>query len=182
VTKSKYRIDKVIFSAVLLLIGLLFLILTMPLGRMAQWVPIRVLLPTIVLLLLQLRIDWHARGKRHASDVRGRPGPDALRDGHFGKTSPASWSNLSGAMGKEVKAYPILLLLVFLPVSIYLMGFILSATLFVWLYYRLYFKKPFLISASLSFGAAIFLYLLLVLLLGMDLQAGLIWNLPAVVL
>lgn len=172
-TKSKYRIDKVIFAAVLLLIGLLFLILTMPLGRMAQWVPIRVLLPTITLLLLQLRIDWHARVS---------PEPDALRDDHFGKTSPASRSNLSGTMGKEVKAYPILLLLVFLPVSIFLIGFILSATLFVWLYYRLYFKKPLLISASLSFGAAIFLYLLLVLLLGMDLQAGLIWNLPAAVL
>jgi hypothetical protein len=170
---TKPRIDKVVFSAVLLLVGLLFLILTIPLGRMAQWVPIRVLVPTIVLLMLQLRIDWHARVPRE---------PDVQPDDLFGTISPTSRPNLSGTIGKKDKASPVLFLLVLLPVSIYLIGFILSATLFVWLYYRIYSKKPFLISASLSFGAAIFLYLLLVLFLGMDWQAGLLWNLPAAVL
>jgi hypothetical protein len=144
---TKPRTDKVVFSAVLV--------------------------PTIVLLMLQLHIDWNARLP---------PDRDARPDDPFGTTSPTSRSNLSGGMGKKEKAYPVLLLLVLLPVSIYLIGFILSATLFIWLYYRFYTKKPFLISASLSFGAAIFLYLLLVLFLGMDWQAGLLWNLPAALL
>ena len=67
---TKPRIDKIIFSAVLLLTGLLFLIITLPLGRVAQMVPIRVLVPTIALLLLHLVIDWYARGNHRGVDIR----------------------------------------------------------------------------------------------------------------
>jgi hypothetical protein len=176
---TKPRIDKIIFSAVLLLTGLLFLIITLPLGRVAQMVPIRVLVPTIALLLLQLVIDWYARGNHRALDIRAHKKACDLPDRDLYKSSPVSRSNSATATGNAIKEYPILILLGLLPLFIFLIGFILSAALFIWLYYQFYFKKPFLFSAALSLGAAIFLYVLLVLVLGMDIRSGLVWNLAA---
>lgn len=179
---TKLRIDKIIFTVLLLLAGLLFLILTLPLGRVAQVVPIRVLVPTVALLMLQLVIDWSARGNDHAWDIPGLRNPGGLPDGHLDKTSSDIDAKPSTATKKKVKEYPILILLGLLPLLIYLVGFILSATLFIWLYFQYYFKKPFLFSASLSLGAAIFLYVLLVLFLGMDIRSGLFWDLSTPVL
>ena len=176
---TRSRIDRIIFSAVLLLAGLLFLFLTLPLGRMAQMVPIRVLMPTIGLLLLQLVIDWRARVNEPSVAIRRGRNPNAIVDRHRDKTPSDRRSNRSAGTPKEIKEYPILLLLGGLPVSIYLVGFILAATLFVWFYYRFYFKKSLWFSAFLALGAAICLYVLLVLLLGMDIRSGLIWNMAA---
>jgi hypothetical protein len=176
---TKSPIDKIIFSAMLLLAGLVFFSLTLPLGRMAQMVPIRVLVPTIALLLVQLVIDWKVREKEPSGDGRGGRQSNPFLGRHHDQTSSDPRSNPSAAAERKVREYPILLLLGVLPVSIYLVGFILSATLFIWFYYRFYFKKSLLLSASLSLGAAIILYALLVLLLGMDIRSGLIWNLSA---
>jgi hypothetical protein len=176
---TKPRIDKIIFSALLLLAGLLFLILTLPLGRVAQMVPIRVLVPTIVLLLLQLAIDWYARGKDHALGLRAHNKAGGLPDREVYKLPPDPRSIPLAATGNAVKEFSILILIGFLPLLIYLTGFILAATLFIWLYYQFLFKKPFLFSATLSLGVAFFFYVLLVLLLGMDIRSGLVWSLAA---
>ena len=173
---TKPRVDKLVFTALLLLGGLLFLLLTLPLGRMAQMVPIRVLVPTIALLVLQLVIDWRARRNmispgRQVSETRGL-------------VPERSWSgepsdrllNTSGASGNTGSEYQILFLLGLLPALIYLFGFIFSAALFIWFYYRFYCKMSFLFSTALSLGAAIFLYFITIMLLGMDIGSGLVWS------
>lgn len=173
---TKSRVDKIVFTALLLLGGLLFLLLTLPLGRMAQMVPIRVLVPTIALLVLQLVIDWRARQNmlspgRQVPETRG-----LVPDRHWSKEPSDRLLNTSSASGNTGREYQILFLLGLLPALIYLVGFIFSAALFIWFYYRFYFKKSFLVSAALSFGAAIFLYYLMIMLLGMDIRSGLVWS------
>jgi hypothetical protein len=156
---------KITFTSLLLLIGLLFLFLTLPLGRMAQLVPFRVVIPTVGLLLFQLTIELYDRKNKHLK---------APLQSY--RVPPVGSSDLSEDPG-QVQEYLILGMIAFLPVLIYLVGFILSATLFIWLYYRFFFRKPFILTASLSLGTAAFLYFLLVLLLGMDINSGIIWSL-----
>ncbi len=173
------RFQRIVFAALLLFVGLLFGGLTLPLGRMAQLVPMRVLVPTIALLVIQLCIEW--RDREHPRAAKGRVpqtiGP--LRDQSFHRAPTGHRDNLSAAVRYDFKEYPTLLLLGFLPVLIFLFGFTVSATLFIWLYFRLYFKKPFLFSTFLSLGAAVFLYILLSLLLGMELRSGFLWQMVA---
>jgi VIT1/CCC1 family predicted Fe2+/Mn2+ transporter len=164
-------VDKIAFTAFLLLVGLLFLRLTLPLGRIAQMVPIRVLVPTIALLVLQLVIDWRARRNMLLSD-RQEPETRGL---------VAAQHRVNGSPDRRLKIwnhreYHILVLLVLLPVLIYLVGFIVSAILIIWFYYRFYLKKSILISAALSLSATIFFYFLMIMLMGMDIKYGMVWN------
>ena len=159
---------KIIFTFLLLLAALLLLFLTLPLGRMAQLVPIRVVVPTAGLLLFQLSIELYGRnGKRSRAARQSK------------KAASVSSIDSSAVPRRPIKEYLVLGMIAFLPALIYLLGFILSATLFIWLYYQFYFRKSFMVSACLSLGAAVFLYFLLVLLLGMDIRSGIIWSLSA---
>ncbi|MBL0712270.1 MAG: hypothetical protein JJV98_01100 [Desulfosarcina sp.] len=168
--------DQIAFSALLLLGGLLFFRLTLPLGRMAQMVPIRVLVPTIALLVLQLVLDGRARRNTPSPDHKMPESHGLVPDGHRSEGPSDRRLNTSSASGNTVREYQIIFLLGFLPALIYLIGFVFSAALFIWFYYRVYFKKKFLVSASLSLCAALFLYVVMILLLGMDMGAGLIWR------
>jgi len=173
---TKLRVDKIAFTAFLLFGGLLFLCLTLPLGRIAQMVPIRVLVPTIALLVLQLVLDWRARRNmllsgHHEPETRGLV--PAKHGANGPPDRPLKILSTSGNTGRE---YHILFLLVLLPVLIYLVGFIVSAILVIWFYYRFYLKKSFLISAALSLTAMVFFYFLMIVLLGMDIRSGLVWS------
>lgn len=173
---TKLRVDKLAFTALLLFGGLLFLLLTLPLGRIAQMVPIRVLVPTIALLVLQLILDWRARRNmlpsgRQDSETRG------LVQAKQGAIEPSDRPlKILGASGNTGREYQILFLLGLLPALIYLVGFIVSAVLFIWFYYRFYFKKSFWISTALSLAATIFFYFLMIMLLGMDIRSGWVWS------
>ena len=173
---TKPRVDKIAFTAFLLFGGLLFLLLTLPLGRIAQMVPIRVLVPTIALLVLQLALDWRARRNMLLS---GRQEPEirGLAPAKHGANEPLDRPlNILSASGNTGREYQILFLLGLLPALIYLVGFIVSAILIIWFYYRFYLKKSFLISATLSLTATIFFYFLMIILLGMDIRSGLVWS------
>jgi hypothetical protein len=139
-------------------------------------VPIRVLVPTIALLVLQLILDWRARRNmlpsgRQELEIRGLV--PAKHGANEPSDRPLKILSASGNTGRE---YQILFLLGLLPALIYMVGFIVSAVLFIWFYYRLYLKKSFLISATLSLTATIFFYFLMILLLGMDIRSGLVWS------
>ena len=168
---TKPGIDKIAFTAFLLLCGLLFLRLTLPLGRIAQMVPIRVLVPTIALLVLQLVIDWRARRNMIVSGRRDPETCGLVAAKHRVNGSPDRRLKILNARENHI-----LVLLVLLPVLIYLVGFIVAAILIIWFYYRFYLKKSFLISAALSLSATIFFYFLMIMLLGMDIRSGLVWS------
>ena len=153
---TKPRVDKIAFTAFLLLGGLLFLLLTLQLGRIAQMVPIRVLVPTMALLVLQLVLDWRARQNRLRSGHQ-EPETRGLVAAKQGANEPPDRPHrILSVSGKTGKEYHILFLLGLLPTLIYLFGFIVSAVPFIWFYYRFHFKKSFLISAALSLAATIF--------------------------
>ena len=170
------RVDKIAFTALLLFGGLLFLLLTLPLGRIAQMVPIRVLVPTIALLVLQLVLDWRARRNVLLSG-RQEPETRGLVPAKHGANEPPDRPlKILSASGNTGREYQILFLLGLLPALIYLVGFIVSAILIIWFYYRFYLKKSFLISAALSITATIFFYFLMIMLMGMDIRSGLVWS------
>lgn len=173
---TKPRIDKIAFTSFLLFGGLLFLLLTLQLGRIAQMVPIRVLVPTIALLVLQLVLDWRAKRNRLLS---GRREPETRRlvaAKHGANGPPDRPLKILSASRNTGREFHILFLLVLLPVLIYIVGFIVSAILIIWLYYRFYLKKSFLISAAISLTATIFFYFLMIMLLGMDIRTGWVWS------
>ena len=173
---TKPCVNKIAFTAFLLFGGLLFLCLTLPLGRIAQMVPIRVLVPTIALLVLQLVLDWRARRNMHLSDRREPQTRGHVAAKHGANELPDRPTRILSTPENTVREYHILLLLGLLPVLIYLVGFIVSAILIIWFYYRFYLKKSFLMSAAISLTATIFFYLLMIMLLGMDLRSGLVWS------
>lgn len=173
---TKSRVEKILFTALLLLCCLLFLFLTLPLGKMAKMVPIRVLVPTIVLLLLQLVRDWRAKQNilptfRQVPKTHGIVPKKQL----YRKPSERQL-NISGASGNTGREYHILFLLVLIPALVYLFGFLFSAVLFICFYYRFCCKKSFWFSAAVSLGVAIFLYFAVIMFLGIDIKSGLIWS------
>ena len=170
------RVDKIAFTAFLLFGGLLFLCLTLPLGRIAQMVPIRVLVPTIALLVLQLFLDWRARRSILLSDRQEPATRGHVAAKHGANELPDCPARILSTAENRGREYHILLLLALLPVLIYLVGFIVSAILIIWYYYRCYLKKSFLISAALSLTATIFFYSLMIMLMGMDIRSGLFWS------
>lgn len=173
---TKPGVDKIAFTAFLLFGGLLFLLLTLPLGRIAQMVPIRVLVPTIALLVLQLVLDWRARRNMLLSDRQGPETRGLVAAKHRVNGSPDRRLKILSASRNTGREYQILFLLGLLPALIYLVGFIVAAILIIWFYYRFYLKKSFLISAALSLTATIFFYFLMIMLLGMDIRSGLVWS------
>ena len=173
---TKPRVDKIAFTAFLLFGGLLFLCFTLPLGRIAQMVPIRVLVPTIALLVLQLFLDWRARRSILLSDRQEPETRDLDAAKHGANELPGRPPRILSASENTGREYHILFLLGLLPVLIYLVGFIVSAILIIWFYYRFYLKKSFLISAALSLTATIFFYFLMIMLMGMNIRSGLFWS------
>ena len=173
---TKPGVDKIAFTVFLLFCGLLFLRLTLPLGRIAQMVPIRVLVPTITLLVLQLVLDWRARRKMLRSGPQEPETRGLFAAKHGANKPPDRPLKILSASVNTGREQQILFLLGLLPALIYLVGFIVSAILFIWFYYRFYFRKSVLISAALSLTATIFFYFLMIRLLGMDIKSGLVWS------
>ena len=134
-------------------------------------VPVRVVIPTVGLLLLQLVIECHER----AGGARAAARPGRIANPQSRKAETAGLSD-SSAGPSQVKEYGILGMIALLPVLIYLFGFILSAALYIWMYYRYYFRQPFVLSAALTAGTAAFFYVLFVLLLGSDIGYGVVWR------
>jgi len=154
------------------LTGLLF-IQTMGLGRVARLVPLKVLVPTLVLLALQLALDlFPALGRRFSPFERVRfVKADHYRD----QAKPSSTAPDPGRAFPGTEGRLFLWLLLF-PVLIYFSGFPTAAPLYLFLFLKVRSGESLVLSAASAAVMWGFLLGVFTFLLDVPLHRGLLWR------
>ena len=161
------------FSFFLLLFATILFFLTIELGRIAALVPIKVVIPTLVLLVFQLVLDLvpglaqkfsrfekvrFVRSEQHEEDARL----------YFSVSKPEESLAI-----RERRAFTWILLLLLL---IYIFGLTVSVPLYTCLYIKRRAEEGWLYATGMAAGMCIMVYGIFVLILGIRLYEGVFWT------
>jgi hypothetical protein len=160
------------FSFILLAAAALILLLSMRLGPTARMVPLAVAIPTLALMLLVLALDLAPSlgGRLRSIDER-----DPFRVKVFRKKSgigPEPGEAPPTAAGEIV----VFLWLLFLVVSIYLLGFTAAAACYTYLFLRFRSGESRGFSLGMAAGTGLFIHGVFGIILGARLHEGLLWR------
>lgn len=145
-----------IFNLSVVVLLALYVVTAMGYNRQARLMPLVISIPILILAVWHTVIDFSADRKKKTVSVKEKAA--ALPAG-------------SNGLKKEVAIY---LWVVFLFVSLYLIGFIATTFLFTFLSLKVRSRYSWKSSLGVSAGSLVFLYVLLIKGLQVDLYAGVI--------
>jgi hypothetical protein len=146
--------------------------LTFDLGRVARMVPFAVVVPTLLLLLVQLMLDMLPRLSQAYSRLENK---DLFSVEGLRKKISQSVEAVEDQTLERYKEREAFLWLLALLLLIYLLGFLVALPLYTLLYLKKRTEK-WLMAVSMAAGIAGLVYGVSILDLGTDLYGGLLWR------
>jgi hypothetical protein len=170
--------ERTAFTLVLLAFTALIFYITLGLGPVARLVPLRVVVVTLALILLQLLLDLFPQltEKTYASTQTDPFKTEQIKGIDKG-LSRHNHSNVQQEIPTFRKELRIFLWLLVIPTSIYLFGFFTAAPLYIFFSFKVWSREGWLKSIAAAIGLWSLLYVILHILLSIRLEGGIFWHL-----
>lgn len=167
--------EKALFTLLLFAFVAGLSVLTLGLGRVARLVPIVVVIPTFLLLALQLLLDLLPRLAEKYSVIERQDmfRVEPLREKSLSGQSAEQSEEIVLRRSRELNA---LLWLLAMFGLIYLFGFLIALPLYVFLYLKRQSKEGWLISITVAAGICGLLYGMFMFAIGTGLYEGHLWR------
>jgi hypothetical protein len=167
--------EKALFTLLLFAFVALLSSLTLGLGRVARLVPIVVVIPTLLLLVIQLMIDLLPQLAKKYSIIERQDvfRVEPLREKSLSGLSDERQEEDVSRRNRELKA---LLWLLVMFGLIYLLGFLIALPLYVFLYLKQQSGEGWMISITTAAGIFALLYGVFVFAIGTGLYEGHLWR------
>lgn len=163
--------ERQIFVLALLAFAAVMIYATVGLSEVARLVPLAVLVPTLVLLVIQLCLDLAPDFVQKHSAIERK---DVFGIEKMRLKAGENAANAAASRGR--RELSVFLWIAFLPILMFLLGSLIALPLYLLVYLKVRSKERWLLSISLAVGMFGFLYGAFVAVLHLRLHEGWLWN------